>query len=228
MTIRPVRGAVAAALMMVPLSLALSACSERAAGAGAATDQENAEVSQDRSSPEESVEQRLDRLESHVAELDRRYSVIEPVLTNLKASDRKTNERINTLEDGLGLTTASIAPKQPAAAKPLHLDIRPTLTDGPGNDLAEVHDQTGWAVHLASYLDTANVEKGKRVLATRFPDMLSGRGWTTTRYESKDGKVFTRLLTAPLPSRDAAEALCAHLKAKGQDCRALRLDDRRS
>ena len=226
MTSRPVRGAVAVALIMLPLSLALSACSERAAGAGASEDQQNAENATDHSTPEKSVERRLDRLESHVAALDRKYSVIEPVLTDLKASDRKMNERMNTLEEGMGLTTASIAPEQPAAAKPIHLDIRPTLTDG--DILAEARQRSGWAVHLASYLDVANVEKGKRVLAARFPNMLSGRDWTTMKYQSQDGKTFTRLLTAPLASRKAAETLCAQLKAKGQDCRAMKLDDTKS
>ena len=225
MTIRPGRGAIAAALIMVPLSLALSACSERAADAGVSTAQDKAEAAADRATPEQSVERRLDRLEARVADLDRKYSVIEPVLTNLQTNDRSMDDR--TRDADTGLTTASISPKQPAAAKPFRLDIRPTLTDGEESHAAAARTadapQTGWAVHLASYLDAGNIEKGKHILAARYPEMLSGRGWTTMRYEREDGKVFIRLLTAPLPNRDAADALCAHLKAKGQDCRTLKL-----
>ena len=225
MTIRPLPGAIAAALIMVPLSLGLSACSERAAGAGVPTEQNEAETAADQAPPEKSVERRLDRLESRVAMLDRKYSVIEPVLTDLKANDRSLDSGLGTLEAGLGLTSASISPKQrqKSAAKPVRLDIRPTLTDSED----DARNGSGWAVHLASYLDVANIEKGKRILSARFPDMLSGRGWTTMRYESRDGKVYTRLLTTPLASRDAAETLCAHLKARGQDCRALKLGDAR-
>ncbi|MGX1196412.1 SPOR domain-containing protein [Parvibaculum sp. MBR-TMA-1.3b-4.2] len=223
MTIRPVPGAIAAVLIMVPLSLGLSACSERAAGAGVPTEQDKAEAAADRAPPAKSVERRLDRLEARVATLDRKYTVIEPVLTDLKASDRSMNNRLGTLEAGLGFTTASISPrqKQQPAAKPVTLDIRPTLTDGADDG----RNRSGWAVHLASYLDAANIEKGKRILSTRYPDMLSGRGWTTMRYESRDGKVYTRLLTDPLSSREAAETLCAQLKARGKDCRALKLGD---
>ena len=217
MNIRPVRGAITAALIMIPLSAGLSACSERAAGAGASTDKEEAEAAVDQSTPEKSVEHRLDRLEARVAELDRKYSVIEPVLTNLQTNDRSLDGRMNMLETGMGLTTASISPKQLPATKPVHLDIRPTLTDGLSTQ------EGGWAVHLASYLDAANLEKGKRILAARYPDTLSGTGWRTMRFTRGDGKVFTRLLTAPLSSREAAEALCASLKSKGQDCRTLKL-----
>lgn len=221
MTIRPVPGAIAAALIMVPLLLGLSACSERAAGAGVPTEQDKAEAAVDQAPPAKSVERRLDRLEARVATLDRKYSVIEPVLTDLKASDRSMNNRLDTLEAGLGLTTASISQKQKPAAKPVRLDIRPTLTDGTDDG----QSRSGWVVHLASYLDAANIEKGKHILSARYPDILSGRGWTTMKYKNRDGKVFTRLLTTPLSSRAAADALCTHLKDKGQDCRTLRLGD---
>jgi hypothetical protein len=145
MTIRPVPGAIAAVLIMVPLSLGLSACSERAAGAGVPTEQDKAEAAADRAPPAKSVERRLDRLEARVATLDRKYTVIEPVLTDLKASDRSMNNRLGTLEAGLGFTTASISPrqKQQPAAKPVTLDIRPTLTDGADDG----RNRSGWAVH---------------------------------------------------------------------------------
>jgi hypothetical protein len=116
---------------------------------------------------------------------------------------------------------------------PALLQLRPVGQDAPApadEAAAAVQAPTADAqpgrpapfVRLAAYRSPEAAEKGWRLLSARHPQWLSPLQPRIQAVDLGAGKgVFFRLETGPLRDADAARALCAALKAGGDDCLVL-------
>ncbi len=104
-------------------------------------------------------------------------------------------------------------------AKPL-IKLQPSdnqtalLTQPPANILA---GQTV-AVHLASYHNRADAERGWRILSDDNPRELRGKNYTIQQVDLGNIGVFFRLYATPFNSLQTADNLCKNLRAKGLYC----------
>jgi hypothetical protein len=78
-------------------------------------------------------------------------------------------------------------------------------------------ERSASAVHLASYYDEADAVEGWQVLLGMHPVLRRHEPLTATVDLGEKG-VFVRLLAGPLPSEDAAFALCRELVREGAYC----------
>lgn len=81
----------------------------------------------------------------------------------------------------------------------------------------------GTAVHLASYKDPANAEKGWQALVAGNGDQLTNLRPVIRQVEIPGRGVFYRLHAGPLASATAAEAMCQTLTSRGVYCKAVTL-----
>ncbi len=102
---------------------------------------------------------------------------------------------------------------QPQQPQPLNNQTA-LLTQPPVNILA---GQT-LAVHLASYRNRADAEKGWRILSGNNPSELRGKNYTIQQVDLGNIGIFFRLYASPFNSLQTADNLCKRLRAKGLYC----------
>lgn len=100
-------------------------------------------------------------------------------------------------------------PQQNAAAEP----AEPETQEAPA-----AAAEGAFMVQLASASNQEAVEREWTRMQERHPEQLGGLSLNVERADLGDRGVFYRLQAGPLSSRDAAESLCAELKAQQQDC----------
>lgn len=76
----------------------------------------------------------------------------------------------------------------------------------------------GFLVQLASVGNEAAVEREWGRMQSRHPQLLGSLSLTVERADLGDRGIFYRIQAGPLANREAAEGLCAQLKAQQQDC----------
>lgn len=150
------------------------------------------------------------------------------------ARERAAVERIAG-PSGLPGMTAAATPQKPAAAKPT--TGKPTLTKpaaakpggkgkpqvgkGKHAPVAAAPAAGGkHGIHLASYTSEAKAREGWDQLRRKFPD-LAGLQPNIIRVDLGAKGIFFRLRAGPLASGQAAQAVCAKLKAGGQFCSTM-------
>ncbi|WP_181905325.1 SPOR domain-containing protein [Aestuariispira insulae] len=103
--------------------------------------------------------------------------------------------------------------KNPAetAMKPVTGEAKPTMTQPAASS-------NGFVLHLASYKQQANLERGQQDLLKKFPTQLSGMSFSSKRVDLGSKGVYYRLYVGPTTSRASADSLCQQLKARGQYC----------
>ena len=74
------------------------------------------------------------------------------------------------------------------------------------------------AVHLASYHNRADAEKGWRILSSGNPSELSGKQYSIQQVDLGNIGIFFRLYATPFNSLQTADNLCKRLRAKGLYC----------
>lgn len=77
-------------------------------------------------------------------------------------------------------------------------------------------------VHLASYRDRANAERGWRQLVRGNEDVLGGLAPDIRQADLGERGMFFRLHAGPLETASAAETLCRTLNARGAYCQVVR------
>jgi hypothetical protein len=77
---------------------------------------------------------------------------------------------------------------------------------------------SGMRVQLASFPNAGAAERAWSTISQRYSDLLGGLEPAIERADLGDRGVYHRLQAGPLPDRASASALCAKLKAQGQDC----------
>ena len=101
----------------------------------------------------------------------------------------------------------------PAAPAPSPPEPQPPAAAPP----APVPTADGWRVQLASLRDRAGAETTAAVLRQSHATDLVDLSMRIERAELAGGTFF-RIQTGPLPTRRSAQALCAAIQARGQDC----------
>ncbi len=79
------------------------------------------------------------------------------------------------------------------------------------------------AVHLASYKDPKNADKGWSQLSKSYSDLLGPLSPVVKRVDLGSKGIYHRLHAGPLPDRARAEALCKALKQRGVYCKPAKL-----
>lgn len=188
---------------------------------------------------QETVEERLDRLEKNIAELRINYSAVEPAVKELAARDQAQEKRLASVEEAFGPMTASIRSETPLPG----LQVTTTATSivpapqarmQPIADLADLRGAsseqkqsnaaTGWGVHLASYHTLAAAEKGWKELQTHFPDLLAGAQMVTRPFDGGVKGLFQRVLAGPYADKASARKLCAAFSKRATWCEVLPLN----
>ncbi|MDJ0683146.1 MAG: SPOR domain-containing protein [Alphaproteobacteria bacterium] len=82
---------------------------------------------------------------------------------------------------------------------------------------------SGMAVHLASYRDPANPDRGWRDLSQRYSGVLGGLQPIVQRVDLGARGVFYRLHAGPVASADQASDICRRLQERGAYCKAVKL-----
>jgi hypothetical protein len=155
----------------------------------------------------ETLEEKVDRLERDLANLRIDYSVVRPAMERIVSSESGIEARIMAIESAFGPITASISPE--AEETPAY--VAP-LTSG--------FPQVG--IHLASYRDTENVERGWRELQAAQADILSDLQLNIVDYRSEHDGFYRRLVAGPMDPANA-ESRCASLKDRGVWCQVVTL-----
>ena len=79
-------------------------------------------------------------------------------------------------------------------------------------------EEKGLAIHLSSHRSEGEAAAYKARMETAFADVLDGKSLSVLRIDLGDRGVFYRVRSGPYPDRPMAEARCAVLKSKKQDC----------
>lgn len=171
--------------------------------------QNNGAANFDRSNPaEESLAEKVDRLERDLANLRIDYSMVRPAMERMVSSETGIEARIMAIESAFGPITASISPaaqSEPAYVAPM----------------ATVFPKVG--IHLASYRDTENVERGWSELQAAQADILSDLELNIVDYRSDHDGFYRRLVAGPIDPA-SAESRCASLKDRGVWCQVVTLE----
>jgi hypothetical protein len=127
--------------------------------------------------------------------------------------------------DGLSLsgqgTQAAPSPAPPASAPATQTAAASALPPGnlPGANVAD----GAAAMHLASYKNPANAERGWKQLSAANADLLGSARPIVRRVDIPGKGVFYRLLAGPMASTADAKALCTALKARKLYCAPMTL-----
>lgn len=103
----------------------------------------------------------------------------------------------------------ALSPEQPP------LPAAPTTARSPFSGPLEA---SSVAVHLASYHNEQDAERGWDILAASYPELLDGYRPAMRYVDLGDRGVFVRLLATPVNSMAAAEDLCAAFRETGAYC----------
>lgn len=163
---------------------------------------------QSASAGDETLAERVDRLERDLANLRIDYSVVRPAMERIVASEDGLEARLNAIESAFGPVTASIAPEAERA---------PAYTPPVNTPLPSV------GIHLASYRDVENVERGWNELQESNSDLLAGLDLRIVDYRSAHDGLYKRLVAGPLDPAQA-ESRCESLKDRGVWCQVVGLD----
>jgi len=131
-----------------------------------------------------------------------------------------------TPEDGTELGEGSQAgPEAPATVtrRPGTKPATPASdrADEPAADTQTAAGDTGagaFAVQIAAVREKEAARAFRQRMQRRYPDVLGDLEVTVQRAELADRGVFWRVRGGSFASREAAESLCARLKAEGQGC----------
>lgn len=189
-------------LLAAILAIALSAC----AGVNGTTASNNSYDGN--ANAEETLAERVDRLERDLATLRIDYSVVRPSMERIVSSESGLEARLQAIEGAFGPITASISPE--AAEVPTY---RPPTASA----LPSV------GIHLASYRDRENVERGWNELVAGHSDLLSDLNLKIVDYRSTNDGLYRRLVAGPVDPA-AAESRCASLKDRGIWCQVVNLE----
>jgi len=160
------------------------------------------------SSTEESLAEKVDRLERDLANLRIDYSMVRPAMERMVSDETGIEARIMAIESAFGPITASISPE--AQSEPAY--VAPTTS---------VFPKVG--IHLASYRDTENVERGWSELQAAQADILSDLELNIVDYRSDHDGFYRRLVAGPIDPA-SAESRCASLKDRGVWCQVVTLE----
>ncbi len=154
---------------------------------------------------EETLTERVDRLEKELANLRIDYSVVRPSMERIVSDENGLEARLSAIESAFGPVTASISPQatQTPAYQPPSTPSFPSV-----------------GIHLASYRDLENVERGWAELQTSNQDLLSDLDLAVVDYRSGTDGVYKRLIAGPLDPA-SAESRCASLKDRGVWCQVV-------
>lgn len=157
---------------------------------------------------QETLEQRVERLERDLATLRIDYSVVRPSMERIVSAESGIEARLNAIEGAFGPITASISPESAdvSAHTPLTAAALPSV-----------------GIHLASYRDTENVKRGWNELVSGHSDLLADLDLKVVDYRSAHDGLYRRLVAGPVDPA-AAESRCASLKDRGIWCQVVPLN----
>jgi len=161
-----------------------------------------------RSGSDESLAQKVDRLERELANLRIDYSIVRPAMERIVSSETGLEARLAAIESAFGPITASISPAE--TSTPAY--VPPASTSFP---------KVG--IHLASYRNQENVERGWAELQAAQSDILSGLQLNIVDYRSDHDGLYRRMVAGPLDPA-GAESRCASLKDRGIWCQVVTLE----
>lgn len=159
------------------------------------------------SGTDENLAQKVDRLERELANLRIDYSIVRPAMERIVSSETGLEARLAAIESAFGPITASISPA--ASSTPAY--VSPASTSFP---------RVG--IHLASYRNQENVERGWAELQAAQSDILSGLQLNIVDYRSDHDGLYRRMVAGPLDPA-SAESRCASLKDRGIWCQVVTL-----
>lgn len=193
---------------------------------------------------QETVEERLNRLERDLAEMRIQYSGIKPELDKVAERGSALDQRLAAMEQAFGPVTASISKEQrvedkasltqtgndmPLSITPKTVFTAPAKTAAPKPQaaatpqIAQPH-AGGWGAHLGSFREMQNAKRGWQEIRAANGDLVAGRKAVALNFEMPANGTFQRVVIAPLASREEAVRLCSAFKQRGTACNVLKLD----
>ncbi len=137
--------------------------------------------------------------------------LLEEVAPSDNMADNLTDNMPQLLEPNPSATLIAPTPIQPQSSDNQTALLTPTP---PANILSGQR----LAVHLASYHNRADAEKGWRILSNGNPSELNGKQYAIQQVDLGNLGIFFRLYATPFNSLQTADNLCKRLKTKGLYC----------
>lgn len=173
---------------------------------------------------EESLEERVDRLERDLAELRIDYSMVRPAMERLVLAEDSLDDRVARIEDAFGPATASLGQSGKLPARSAEMNPVSEPADPAPKQAAAPKTGIAYGIHLASYRDEKNARAGWEEIKTAHARELSGLEPYIRLFDAGKDGTYRRLLAGPVSSRADADALCQELKQTGLWCQTLALD----
>jgi cell division protein FtsN len=113
---------------------------------------------------------------------------------------------------------AEPAQAEPAQAEPVAETPPAATTPAVSAGVAGVDVTGAWVVQIASFRTAADAEAAWLAFRTRYSDISTGLAPDVASAEIEGRGTYHRLRIAAFTTRDAANAFCATLQSRGQDC----------
>ena len=110
------------------------------------------------------------------------------------------------------------AQAEPAQAEPVAETPPAATTPAVSAGVAGVDVTGAWVVQIASFRTAADAEAAWLAFRTRYSDISTGLAPDVASAEIEGRGTYHRLRIAAFTTRDAANAFCATLQSRGQDC----------
>ena len=115
-------------------------------------------------------------------------------------------------------TQSEPAQAEPAQAEPVAETPPAATTPAVSAGVAGVDVTGAWVVQIASFRTAADAEAAWLAFRTRYSDISTGLAPDVASAEIEGRGTYHRLRIAAFTTRDAANAFCATLQSRGQDC----------
>jgi len=113
---------------------------------------------------------------------------------------------------------AEPAQAEPAQAEPVAETPPAATTPAVSAGVVGVDVTGAWVVQIASFRTAADAEAAWLAFRTRYSDISTGLAPDVASAEIEGRGTYHRLRIAAFTTRDAANAFCATLQSRGQDC----------
>lgn len=115
-------------------------------------------------------------------------------------------------------SAAVVAAKPEIPPPPADPEVEPKTAAAETVAAVAAATEEGLAIHLSSHRSEDDAAADKARMETAFADVIEGTSLSVIRIDLGDRGIFYRVRSGPYPDRPMAEARCAVLKSKKQDC----------
>lgn len=166
---------------------------------------------------EETLTDRMDRLERDMAALRIDYSILRPQIEQAIGTNAGLKDRLARLEENLGTVTGSVTQAEAN-------EDEGNAAEASGQaQLTQSANVPSYGLHLGSYRNRQTLNQDWTQLKSSYPDILGGLDLQIRNFDAGKDGTYQRLIAGPLANKATADKLCAEIKQKGTWCQSIRL-----